>query len=63
MAIIGVTDLMIKTILITSIVSCDNYHRWIPVTSQRYLCVYVHEEAILCVLIMDNFDLMMTIDD
>ena len=34
---------------------------WIPVTSQGYLCVYVHEEAILCVLIMDSYDLMMII--
>ena len=30
---------------------------WIPVTGQGYLCVDVHEEAILGVLMMDNYDL------
>ena len=28
----------------------------IPVTSKGYLCVYVHEEAVLCVLMMENYD-------
>ena len=33
-------------------------NRRIPVAGQGYLCVYVHEEAILGVLMMENYDLM-----
>ena len=59
LTMIGVTMLLIRLILISSI-NDDNLKRWTPVTGQGYLCVYVHEEAILCVLMMDNYGLMIS---
>ena len=55
---IGVTMLLISMILM-AMINDENVilDGWIPVTGQGYLCVDVHEEAILGVLMMDNYDL------